>query len=312
MVRTSTLGALALLAAGAVAPCSFAQEQPEPSVPVAEQDSETITVIGRRGEGMTLDEYALEFVLEIADPPSSSNGYARWGRSICVAVENVQTDPAQFVADRIGDVARDLGVRVGGPGCSPNIWISFSTDARSLARLLVDESPRLFRPYGGEGGTTQGLAALEAFAESDAPIRWWQVMMEVDMRGLPAIELPNSLNGPPAVAGGNSHIVKLTEDEIWSTFVIVDAVKVAGLSWPQLADYLAMVTLAQIDPEGRSSGYDTILNLFESPTSVRGLTDWDLNYLAALYDLDRRLMPRNQRGALAGLIARQQERLDEE
>jgi hypothetical protein len=141
-------------------------------------------------------------------------------------------------------------------------------------------------------------------------VRWWQVTMVVDPMGRPAMETPQQLGGPPVVAGANSLITNSVEDELWTAVVIVDAPKVAGLSWLQLADYLALVSLAQIDPKGDSSGYDTILNIFESPRSASELTDWDWSYLRGLYKLNHRLLPGHQRSSLARLIAREAQGLE--
>ena len=54
-----------------------------------------------------------------------------------------------------------------------------------------------------------------------------------------------------------------------------------------LADYVAMVTLAQIDPGADTRQLDSILNLFEDERSrqtLSGLTDWDQAYLLSLYE----------------------------
>ena len=50
-----------------------------------------------------------------------------------------------------------------------------------------------------------------------------------------------------------------------------------------LTDYVAMVVLAQIDPRADFSQQPSILSLFETPTAVGGLTDWDRDYLQAVY-----------------------------
>lgn len=320
------IGAFVLAAALLGAPAgarqtSAAPSEPSPveaAPPAAEQPAapdptEVIVITSDRPAGMSLREYASEFVFEIGDPPNSNVGYARWRRDICVGVENLPVEAGQFVAERISDIGAELGLRPQGPGCRPNIGIVFAADGKALASHLVETEPRRFRPYGGEGGTTQGLEALSEFASSDAPIRWWQVMMTVDRMGNDAIETPNRPDGaPPVVAGANSLITNSVEDELRSAFVIVDANKIGMLDWRQLADYLAFVCLAQVEPGGDSSGYDSILNVFESPSSVDELTEWDWSYLRALYELDRRLMPRSQRGALARLIARDQLRTETE
>ncbi len=285
------------------APGDVAADVAAPAESEAAED--VVTVIGRRGEGTTLREFATEFVIELADPPTSNNGYATWGRRICVGVQDAPLESAQYVADRISQIAAELGVRPGEPGCDPNLVIFFASDAKALATALVDERPLVFRPYGGEGGTNQGLQSLSEFASSEAPVRWWQVTMVVDTMGKPAIEAPDGLNGPPVVAGANSLITNSVQDQLWTATVIVDVPQVSGLSWRQLADYLAIVSLAQIDPKGDSSGYDSILNIFESPNSASELTDWDWSYLRGLYKLNRRLLPRHQQSSLARLIARE-------
>jgi hypothetical protein len=49
-------------------------------------------------------------------------------------------------------------------------------------------------------------------------------------------------------------------------------------------DYVALVSLAQIDPTAGADGYDTILNVFDTPQSTQtGLTAWDDAFLRALY-----------------------------
>jgi hypothetical protein len=311
-----TLTALAFLCA----PWTTAQEA-APVAPAGEEPTDEVVVTGQRAEDLQLGEYATNFVVEIGDPTSDWHGFARWRKSICAGVINAPTaQGAQFIADRVGDIARDLGLATQEPGCSPNIVILFAPDAAAVASRWVESNPSMFRPFGGEGGTTQGVAALREFTTSDAPVRWWQISMVTDWSGQPAFNtrsqpefgIKGALTGQPSVAGTNSNIVNSVEGELAQAYVIVDTRKLGGTSWEQIADYAAMVALAQIDPKGNAVGYDSILNLFQSHASVRGLTDWDRSYLRALYQLDLRLMPRNQRGALAGLIVRDRRKGDSE
>jgi len=309
-----TLTALAFLCAAWTTPQAPAQEA-VPVAPTGEKSTDEVVVTGQRSEDLRLGEYATNFVVEVGDPTSASQGFARWRQSICAGVVNAPTtEGAQFIIDRVGDIARDLGLATQEPGCSPNIAIVFAPDAAALASRWVEESPSLFRPFGGEGGTTQGVAALREFAASDAPVRWWQISMVTDWSGQPAFStrtqpefgIKGPLTGQVSVAGTNSNIVNSVVGELTQAYVIVDTRKLGGESWEQIADYAAMVALAQINPGGNAAGYDSVLNLFKSQPSVRGLTDWDRSYLRALYELDLRLMPRSQRGALAGLITRDQ------
>jgi hypothetical protein len=308
--------------------------------PAAGDDIERISVTGRRPEGLTLRDYMFNFVSDIGDPVSEEFGFARWRKDVCVSVHNLgDAAAAQYVADRVSEVALELGLQPGEPGCGPSIQIAFTTDGRAMATELVQSEPRLFRPYFGTGGTTQGSQALQEFSTSDAPVRWWQLTMVVNRAGLNAIELPGAiggsdsagpesqaqgngdllvsgsvsgLEGVPWIPGSNSRITNAVRNELWNSYLIVDVAKTqaAGVSWKQLADYLAMVALAQIDPDRAPSGYDSILNLFSAGNQADGLTEMDLSYLRALYDLDTMRVPDAQRGSLASRMARRMQEPD--
>ena len=99
-----------------------------------------------------------------------------------------------------------------------------------------------------------------------------------------------------------SHVRTPTVRSIYAANVVVDSSKSGGTSVDAIAAYAAMVAFAEMNASDPPP--DSILNLFEPQASVGGLTDWDRSYLRALYELDLRLMPRSQPGALAGLITR--------
>jgi hypothetical protein len=80
-----------------------------------------------------------------------------------------------------------------------------------------------------------------------------------------------------------------------------------GTTWEQLGDYLAMVSLAQINLDSNPVAFDSILNLFSNPGAYSGLTDWDRAYVRSLYELDQEREPRLQRNALVGRMARQKD-----
>jgi hypothetical protein len=85
--------------------------------------------------------------------------------------------------------------------------------------------------------------------------------------------------------------------------IIVDATKLTGMTWQQLADYLAVVSLAQINPKTDPAEFDSILNLFSNPAAYTGLTDWDRSYLQALYTFDQERVGPAQHNEIVSLIA---------
>ena len=81
-------------------------------------------------------------------------------------------------------------------------------------------------------------------------------------------------------------------ETLFKVIVIVDMDLIGSVSTTQLADYVSMIALAQIDASADTAGFDTVLNLF-SGGFPEGLTEWDRSYLAALY------APRAQRRSVS-------------
>ena len=288
-----------------------------PAGPGVAVELEDVVVTGR-----SLDATIRNFVDQVAEP-NRRRGLARWDRSICVGVSNLQADAAQYLADRISTVADDLGLRPGAPGCTPNIVVIATDDADGLARTLVGDRPRAFR-VGGAGMDRGGDALLEDFVETDRPVRWWQVSMPVDSEtGQRMVRLAGDCSGAECAGGtlgfapqynlfAASRLRTQIVDDIFRAVVIVDVDQVRDVSIVQLADYIAMVSLAQIDPDADTRGYASILNVFDNPEGSASLTNWDLAFLGGLYSAERNAAAQiARRGEIVDAIHREQGRLRE-
>ena len=245
-----------------------------------------------------------EFIGEVvAKPPG--RGFARWGGRVCIGVHNLRSDAAHYVIDRISSLALEVGLKVGEPGCGPDVIVVFATDANFVATYMVENEPLMFRPAGlGNGDMSLSRAQLDQFVASERAVRWWHVSMPVDARtGMPAIRMPG-MSYPTIAVAGPSRIHDGIVDELMRVIVVVDTTKLTGTTWQQLADYLAVVSLAQIDPDTSPSAFDSILNLFSNPRAYSGLTDWDRAYVSALYEFDQERKPNLQTGALIGEMVR--------
>lgn len=306
-VRTR-LGAAALLAALLIVPAA-AQETPalQADTEAETRVDEEVVVRGRRLSEIEFDIrlYVRDF-LESVTAPARGRGYARWNRRVCIGVHNLENTAAQYIVDRISSLALDVGLETGEPGCSPHVNILFATDAAEMASLMVESQPRVFRPAGGNAGTDLGLVALDDFVKSDRAVRWWHVSLPVDARtGVVAMAMPGQ--GAPTIAvAGASRIHSGIRDDLQYVIIIVDATKLSGKTWQQLADYLAVVSLAQIDPKTDPEEYDSILNLFTNPVAYSGLTDWDRSFVRALYAFNPERIPRLQGSDIVRRIVRQE------
>lgn len=250
-------------------------------------------------EGRPLAEATTDFVARVVSPPRN-RGAATWHRRVCVGVGNLQREAAEFVVDRIATVGESVGLEVGWPRCEPRVFIVFAADADAAARDLVEARGRQFRI--GVSGSDLGDAAVEAFVTSDRPVRWWQSSVPVNAgTGRVASRLPGdgpfvpppgftrpSELGPQAITDGASRIRSPLRDDLSQVIVIVDIDRVAGTDLGALADYLAVISLAQIDPELDPGPYDTILSLFsEGANPPPSLTDWDRAFLRGLYGAEQ-------------------------
>lgn len=229
-----------------------------------------------------LREEAQIFVDEIAAPPPG-RGLARWEGSLCLGTINLSRQVAQPLIDHIARVAASYGLKEGRPDCKPDVVIFFTEDGASLASALVAVEPTAFRAR----WTTQlnrDRNALNAFQTSDAAVRWWQTSLPViGITGERAIRMPGDVGFIYIRREGLVNQGRPIADKLTRAVVIVDIAKTDNIEPSQLADYLAMVVLAQVDPAGDTSRFETILNLFEPTGAEDGFSNWDRAYLASLY-----------------------------
>ncbi len=278
--------------------------------PVQTQDApatqlEDIVVSGRR-----LDDLISDFVGEVAEP-NGDRGLARWDQTVCVGVVNLKAEPAQYIADRVSTVAEDLGLKPGQPGCAPNIMIVATSDSGQFAKDLVSRRERGFRV--GGSGMDRGGTALRDFQETHRPVRWWQVSAPVDSRtGSIATRIPGQCQNdcsspndiaPTVLTSSAARLRTQIVDRLFRVIVIVDVDDVASLSISQLSDYIAMVSMAQVDPDADTREYASILNVFDQPDGPQYLTTWDRAYLGGLYNAEQNQTNRRSgRGEIASSI----------
>jgi len=281
------LAATALAALLATAMPEAPGVQDPPVQDPTETRVEDIVVLGR-----PLDEAARDFVYSLS-VPARGRGLARWRDTVCVGVVNLRTEAAQYLVDVISTRAEDLGLRIGAPGCSPNVVITFTDDGGAMARAMVEAEPAAFRV--GGSGMDLGRAALGRFQEGDAPVRWWHMALPINSEtGRIAVRIPGEVDSEgnpsaPTLSTFGSLLTTIIRDDLNKVIVIVDVDGVSDLTAPQLADYLSMIALAQIDPRGDTSGFPTILNVIDNPAAADSMTDWDQAFLRGLYRDDRAL-----------------------
>jgi len=242
---------------------------------------------------------------------STSDARARWDDRICVGAVGLATDQAQALVDRISARAQALGLRAGEPGCQANVMVIYAPDSDAISRQIVDQRRDLLGYFAQDGQATLGRDALDDFANTPRPVRWWHVsstgygtlrpetaltrQTQSQTTALAAAsrdggEAPSGMadardmQGTDGVRVSGSRARSDERNDLTYALVVVDARRVADVPASTWMDYVAFVALAQVDPYASTADYPTILNAFaEASESPTALTDWDTAYLEALY-----------------------------
>jgi len=154
------------------------------------------------------------------------------------------------------------------------------------------------------------LAKFDRFADKARPVRVWYNHDFGDAADGSAVTKGSLQLGPAfgdVPSGGcclGSHFDVRDVLVFTSVAVIVDGKQVVGLQLTQLADFIAMVALTEIDLDAPLGSAPTILRLFNAPRSgeqlPKGLSAWDQEFLKRLYDTNAPMGSITQRSVIAG------------
>jgi hypothetical protein len=249
-------------------------ESPRPATAVApEVELGPVTVEARRRREL-VDKQVSEFVYSIAGP-GRVESLARWNVPVCVATAGLTAAEADFVRKRIAQIATDAHVSLGGPACGPNFVVIVTPMPEELLKEWWSEEHRLFN-------RDRGLGGVNRFIQTDRPVRVWHNACNAPP-GIPTHAFSTSVHCGSGVTG--SRLTWAAVRAIYTAIVVVDLDQIEGLTFGQVADYVAMVGLAQIRPKPELGDVSTILGLFgpNGADRSKGLTTWDQSFLKAVY-----------------------------
>ena len=281
--------------------------------------------------GQRNPEQVRQFVHNVSVAAPSVGQLARWNQHICPGVVGAPEATSQIIIDQIARRASALGLRVGAPGCRPDLTIIVTSDSDRIAQAIYDQRRTLLTRPNNVDGATLGEQALTEFVHTPRPVRWWHISQKTTADGLvmsderssptsnSAITAAQTLANPtsPTTGDGMSNTVahradgtrlrRETRQDFNYVLVIVDLNRLNGAPLSAVADYIAFVSLAQINPDVNVTSFPTILNLFNvTDASARptALSDWDLDYLDGLYHVTRNSRSANaQQGEIAQRMA---------
>jgi hypothetical protein len=183
------------------------------------------------------------------------------------------------------------------------VAVFVTADSDTFARELFEQDRTMFAFYQTNGVSTLGQQALDDFLQTPRAVRWWHVSETVGADGLSLAgdASRGGLGNAPRVRSNGSMLTGNTREDLVQAIVIVDARRVQGAQLAALADYVAFVALAQINPGASTADYPTILNLFNgtqaNASGPAALTQWDQAFLDALYRTQRNAPSQRQQKA---------------
>ncbi len=315
----ATLGTIAGVAGPAAADQAAAptvQNAPRGAPADAAKRPSEVTITGTRAH---LRPIVAAFVNQLTafDPADPILGLARWQVPVCPSVTGLSEDMGEFVLEHVLDTARKSGVQLAGEKCRSNLLVLVSPQTEPLLRAMEKKN----RPY-TFGDAAQPV--IDRFIQDPRPIKVWYFTEERTPEGQPLTgysmpemnsdtevstgnpalggidQLDNVHTGPNSNPGGvdhsnganawsqASHLRVNAVGAIYRVFVIVDQTRLRGANIGQISDYVAMVGLSQIKPGARLGDAPTILTLFSKgpQTALPAMSDWDRDFLKALYSTD--------------------------
>lgn len=283
------------------------------SAPEAELQDSTILVTGTRE---TLEK-SRAYVDAIATT-SFTEQAARWNDPICAKISGLPSHLADRVAARITGIAAQVGAKTVSAKCKPNLLVVFATDARSFAERSQQTAAYKLREI---------PKRMEEFVfRSQAPVRWWYTTDVANRDGRPLnssvadlVHCPGRCDFPALPPNTKSQstyrtsfISTPTIRHITGAVVVIDMPLAKGRAVDSLADYAALVALAEIWPQVGAQPAHSILSLFDTvpfatapddDDKVPGLSSFDRRFLCQLYRLPLDRSGEVHRGALIRAVA---------
>lgn len=301
LAKTWRSASIAVIALAASMGAASAQTEPAPAPEQSAANEQVSSSDDVVVNAPRLREMVREFVGQVS-AAGQQDQLGRWDRTVCPGVAGMRQHYAQVLIDRIAEIALTVGLEIGEPGCTPNALIYVTENSDALAQELVTQHGALVSRRNNTGNT-RGRDALADFAETPRAVRWWHVTRTLSGDGFGVGQ------GESTTVRSMGRLRRGTREDFDRVLIIIDARRINGYRFGAVADYVAMATLAQLDPDSDTSGFETILNLFEEGDArPRTVTEWDLAYLDGLYHATRDALSEGRQEAdIARLMRREVE-----
>ena len=222
----------------------------------------SVVVIGKK---QTPAKQAERFVRQLVSMDTGQ--LARFLEPVCPSVLGVPPAKASAIEDRLRRDAAAASVPLGGSKCEPNLVIVIAASADGFIRTMRKRHSVFFDDL-------SDVDLRDAFRSG--PVHAWRLIEDRNEDGAP-------ISGV-AQASSSSVFALSTQAATVNAVVVFDKKVVLDKTISQIADYVAMRTLAGAHPPEQRGGPETILTLFDTDGAPpEALTSRDAALLAGLY-----------------------------
>jgi len=233
--------------------------------PAAWAQDGSITVTGKAQPPV---KQAERFVRQVV--AMDTGQLARFLEPVCPLILGVPPAKAEAIADRLRRDAEAAKVRLGADGCQANLVVVIAADADGFIATMR-------KRHGSFFDDLQDVDLRDAFRKG--PVHAWRLIEERDEDGAPKTALSDSHS--------SSVFSQPTQAATVNAVVVLDRRIVLDKTIAQIADYVAMRTLAGAHPPENGNAVDTVLSLFDADvTPPKELTAMDARLLAGLYAIE--------------------------
>jgi hypothetical protein len=259
-----------------------AQRAPQSATTIPRLD--TLTVEGRRQREET--KHQIEAFVHSVVNPRWDESLPTWQIPICPFVAGMPRDVGEYVRHRISETTKNADAPLGPEKCRPNFFVVIATQPDEVLKNWRRRYPRSFNE-------ARGVAGIKKFIGSSLPVRIWYNVDDGCPGSLTYAIATNSSSRKSFPFPSCSHTgglgSRLTQEVvrvIWSVIVVVDNDHIQNINIGQLADYAAMIGLAEVRLDNRTNSTPSILNLFSVSEESRPqeLSVWDKALLKGLYN----------------------------
>ena len=234
------------------------------TAPAQESKIDSTTVVAPKDRA-AVEREVRSFVNAIAVKPGDES-LARWQTQIplCPLVAGLQGSDGEYILARVSKIATAAGAPLAPQNCKGNFYVIVTSDPEGVIKAWSKRDVRMFGDETDQGGTK-----IREFNAS-SPIRVWYNTEYYKLDGTPL----GSTEGRTNQSARATRLEVNNYRALSSVMAIVDARRMKGVSFGQVAAYVAMIGLAQLRPEANVSEAPSILNLFAaSGKAPPGLTD---------------------------------------